>query len=435
MLQPAQNQAPSASLWSHIAAGGAALRHRNFRLFFFGQLISLTGTWMQSLAQQWLVFTLSHSALQLGIVSACQFLPVLFLSLNAGVIVERFPKRTIIVITQVLFLVFSGILGILVLTGTVQLWHVYVIAVIYGIINSFDVPARQAFMVDMVGRDDLLNGIALNSSIFNGARIFGPAIASLLIAHIGIALCFILNSASFIPVIIGLLMMQLTRRSTAINRKGNMAKQINEGLQYIFQHERLWIVFLLVSVVNVFGIPMYVTLMPIFATTVLHSDVSGLGLLNVGLGIGALTSAILLAYLPAGPSRSRLLLAASFLLGLMLIGFSLSRTLFVSAVALSAVGFAVVSINSSGNAIIQEATPDFLRGRVMSVWGLVLIGLTPFGSIFAGSLAQRLGAPTAVVIGSTVCLIAAVYINLRVHRNHSLTIEIEALPAIEEPLD
>jgi MFS family permease len=417
-------------IWRGIAAGGASLRHRNFRLFFWGQLISLIGTWMQSLAQSWLVYTLTHSAFQLGIVNTFQFLPVLLFSLFAGVIVDRFPRRPMIIGTQISFLLLALVLGVLTVSATVQLWQVYVIAALFGTVNAFDVPARQAFMVEMVGREDLLNGIALNSSIFNASRVFGPAIASLVIQEVGTGVCFLLNAASFIAVIVGLFMMHVERRAATTKTARRPLRQIAEGLSYIRQNERVWLVFAMVSVISVFGIPFYTTLLPIFATNVLNAGVGGLGTLSTCVGAGALVGAVLLAYLPPGPARGRLLLGAALGFGVMLGAFGFSPFLLLSGGLLVLVGFCVVSVNSSGNALIQEVTPDYLRGRVMSVWGFALIGLGPFGSFFAGAIAEQFGAPITVAIGGGVCLAAAIFVNARARRHHTWGAAPAAAPGV-----
>jgi MFS family permease len=417
-------------LWRAVATGGAALRHRNFRLFFWGQLISLIGTWMQSLAQSWLVYTLTHSAFQLGVVNTFQFLPVLLFSLFAGLVVDRLPKRGLIIATQISFMALAAVLGVLTVAGVVQVWQVYVIAALYGVVNAFDVPARQAFMVEMVGKEDLLNGIALNSSIFNASRVFGPAIASLVIQVVGTGVCFLLNAASFLAVITGLFMMRVERRAPVAPATRQPFRQIAEGLGYIRRNERVWLVFAMVSVISVFGIPFYTTLLPIFATQVLHAGVGGLGTLSTCVGAGALVGALLLAYLPPGPARGHLLLGAALAFGVLMAGFGFSPLLTVSAAVLVLVGFCVVSVNSSGNAIIQEVTPDHLRGRVMSVWGLSLLGLGPFGSFFAGVIAEQFGAPIAVMSGGGICLAAAVFVNVRARRHHALGAVAMSPPAV-----
>jgi MFS family permease len=409
-------------VWHAIASGGAALRHRNFRLFFIGQLISLVGTWMQSLAQQWLVFTLTHSALQLGIVGAFQYTPVLLVSLFAGVLVDRLPKRALIVATQVLFLLDAAVLGVLVVSGSERIWEVDLIAAIYGTINAFDIPARQAFMVEMVGRDDLLNGIALNSSIFNASRIFGPAIAAELIQVVGTGVCFLINAASYLAVIAGLLMMTIDRAPKSRAALSHPLGQIKDGLSYITHTERVWLVFAVVAAGTIFGVPMYTTLLPIVATSVLHSGVSALGNLSVALGVGAMIGALLLAYLPPGPIRARLLLGASLAFGTLIMVFGLSHVQATSVLLMTGIGFSVVSVNSSGNAIIQEVTPHHLRGRVMSVWGIVIVGMTPIGSVIAGALAQRFGAPSAIVLGGIFCLVIAAFVNVRARRHDVMSV-------------
>lgn len=404
--------------WGAIASGGSALRHRNFRLFFFGQLISLVGTWMQTLAQSWLVYSLSHSPFQLGVVNTFQFAPILLVSLFAGIVVDRFPRRRVVIITQLSFLVLAVTLGVLVLSHQVQIWHVYLIAALSGTVNAFDIPARQAFMIEMVGKEDLLNGIALNSSIFNASRIFGPALAALLIARVDVGVCFLINAASYVAALIGLLMMDLApvARSTMPHRQP--LRQIGEGLSYIRNNERTWLVFVLVAVLNAFGVPMYVTLMPVFATQVLHADVSGLGTLSACVGLGALVGAILLAYIPPGPIRGRIMLSAAIVFSVSLAIFGLSPSLLVSSLLLVIIGYAIVSVNSAGNALVQEHLLDSLRGRVMSVWSLVLLGLGPVGSFIAGTIAEHFGAPLAVLLGGAICLVAAIAMNMRAWRHH-----------------
>jgi MFS family permease len=419
-----------ARVWSAIAAGGAALRHRNFRLFFWGQLISLVGTWMQSLAQSWLVFTLTHSAFQLGVVATFQFLPVFLLSLFAGVAVDRLPKRSLLVATQVSFMILAAVLGVLTVAHIVQVWQVYVIAALFGVVNAFDVPGRQAFMVEMAGKKDLLNAIALNSSIFNASRIFGPAIATLLIAQVGTGPCFILNAVSFIAVIVGLLLMHI-ERIPRIAAKTRPFTQIAEGLGYIASNERIWLVFFMVGVISIFGIPIYTTLAPIIATNVLHAGVNGFGILSTTLGAGALVGALLLAYVPPGPGRGRLHLIAALCYGIAVIAFGFMTSLLPAAILIAVVGFCVVSVNSAGLALIQEVTPNALRGRVMSVWGFTLIGLGPFGSFFAGSLAEVIGPQATIVISAAVCLAAAIYVNIRARRHHSFAAIPITPPTIE----
>lgn len=392
-----------------MARGFIALRHRNFRLFWCGQLISLIGTWMQGLGQQWLVYVLTGSALKLGIVSAFQFLPVLLFSLFGGVVVDRVPKRTLIICTQIASLLLALILGLLTWAGVVQIWHVYLLAFLLGTVNAFDMPARQAFVVEMVGREDLMNAIALNSSIFNGSRVLGPAVGAFIIGAIGIAGCFFLNALSFVAVIIGLFSMNIKPQEAPPPRR-NVLRQIGEGLGYIRSDRRVLLVFLLVSFIAIFGTPTYNTLMPVIADRVLHTGVSGLGTLTSSLALGSMVASIGLAYTNSARQRRFFLTFGALTGASLLIVFSFSRSFALSLLMLAGVGFCIVANNATGNTIIQSYVPDHLRGRVMSVWSLVLVGLAPFGSFFAGSLADSTSAPFTIRIGALIVLAAALVI-------------------------
>src|SRR5256885_3872646 len=286
-----------------------ALRHRNFRLFWFGQLVSLIGTWMQSIGQAWLVLTLTHSALLLGVVGALQFLPVLILALFGGVLADRLPKRSMLLFTQSFALLQAAVLWILVATGHVQIWHVMVLASLLGLTNSLDMPTRQAFVVEMVGREDLPNAIALNSSLFNMARVLGPGLGGLIIATLGVAPLFLLNGMSFIAVLIGLLMIDMTKlhgqdRSLALQHrdvKQGTIKSLREGLVYVFQTPSVLLIIAVVGVISLFGINFNVVL-PLFATDVLHTGATGFGFISSFLGIGSLLSALWLAWNNKKPS-------------------------------------------------------------------------------------------------------------------------------------
>jgi MFS family permease len=396
--------------FQRLTRGFIALRHRNFRLFFTGQLVSLVGTWMQELGQQWLVYVLTGSALNLGIVTAFQFLPVLLFSLLGGVLVDRVPKRQVIIFTQSASLLLALVLGLLTWAGVVQLWHVYLLAFLLGTVNAFDMPARQAFVVEMVGRDDLMNAIALNASIFQGSRVFGPAIGAYIIQFVGIAGCFFLNSLSFVAVLIGLLLMRLPPLERVTQARRNTFSQIGEGLRYIRGDRRVLLVFLLVSFISVFAIPSYTTLMPVVADQVLHVGVTGLGTLTSFLAIGALTAAVSLAYTSTPEQRRFFMIGGAATGSTLLLLFSFSRSFPLSLALLVGVGFCMVANNATGNTIIQSFVPDHLRGRLMSVWSLVLVGLAPFGSFFTGWLAERTSAPLAISVGALICLVAALVI-------------------------
>lgn len=418
---------PPHSILQGLARGFVALRHRNFRLFWCGQLISLIGTWMQSLGQQWLVYVLTGSALKLGIVSTFQFLPVLLFSLLGGVVADRIPKRTLIICTQTTSLLLALALGLLTWAGVVQLWHIYLLAFLLGTVNAFDMPARQAFVVEMVGREDLMNAIALNSSIFNGSRVLGPAIGAYVIQAVGIAGCFFLNALSFVAVIAGLFLMRIKPLAQRPARR-SVLRQIGEGLRYIRHDRRVLLVFLLISFIAVFGIPTYTTLMPIIADQVLHAGVSGLGALSTALGLGSLAAAICLAY-TSNVRQRRLFVTIGPLTGAsLLMVFSFSQSFLLSLTALAGVGFCIVSTNATGNTIIQSYVPDHLRGRVMSVWSFVLQGMAPLGTFFAGSLAEHTSAPLTIRIGALIILLAALII---VPHMHSLAPK--AQPARDTP--
>jgi MFS family permease len=398
------------NLLQNMARGFIALRHRNFRLFFCGQLISLIGTWMQGLGQQWLVYVLTNSALNLGIVSAFQFLPVLLFSLLGGVVVDRVPKRRLIICTQTASMLLALVLGVLTWQHVVQLWHIYLLAFLLGTVNAFDMPARQAFVVEMVGREDLMNAIALNSSIFNGARVLGPAAGAFIINAVGIAGCFFLNALSFVAVIVGLVLMRLPPYEKSRQTRRNPFAQVGEGLRYIRSDRRVLLVFLLVSFISVFAIPMYTTLLPVIADQVLHSGVAGLGTLTSCLALGSVIASFGLAYTRTPEQRRFFITFGAGAGSTLLLLFSFSQNFALSLALLAGVGFCFVASNATGNTIIQSYVPDHLRGRVMSVWSLVLVGLAPFGSFFAGSLAESTNSPLTIRVGALICLAAAIVI-------------------------
>ncbi len=401
---------PPRTIVQRLGRGFVALRHRNFRLFWCGQLVSLVGTWMQGLGQQWLVYVLTGSALNLGIVSAFQFLPVLFFSLPGGVVIDRVPKRTLIICTQTASMLLALALGLLTWAGVVQIWHVYLLAFLLGTVNAFDMPARQAFVVEMVGREDLMNAIALNSSIFNGSRVLGPAAGAFVINLVGIAGCFFLNALSFVGVIIGLFLMRLPPYEGPRQARRSPIGQIGEGLRYIRSDRRVLLVFLLVSFISIFAIPTYTTLMPVIADQVLRVGVTGLGTLTAFLALGSVIASISLAYAHS-PRQLRFFVSFGAASGAaLLLVFSLSHSFSLSLIALAGLGFCIVANNATSNTIIQSYAPDRLRGRVMSVWSFVRVGLMPVGSFFAGALAEHTSALFTIRVGALICLAAAIVI-------------------------
>ena len=391
-----------------------ALRHRNFRLFWFGQLISLVGTWMQSTAQAWLVLELTHSAWWLGVVGALQFLPVLFLALFGGVVADKLPKRTVLLFTQSSAMLLALILWILVATGGVQLWHVLILAALLGLTNSLDMPTRQAFVVEMVGREDLPNAVALNSSLFNMARVLGPGLGGLVIAWLGVAPLFLLNGISFIAVIIGLAMINMRQLHAQVKykalhddtRKPGTFKSLREGLAYVRNTPSVLLVIAVVGIISLFGINFNVVL-PLFATDALHAGPVGFGFISATFGLGSLLSALWLAWGNNRPSMSRLLVGA-MAFGILEALFALSHLYLLSLVLIAGVGFAQIAFSALANTTLQTVTPDHLRGRVMSVYMTVFAGSTPLGNLFIGGLAILFNAPIALLAGASLSLIAAV---------------------------
>lgn len=392
MASPPQTNVP-ASL--RLPSMFRALRHRNYRLFFSGQLVSLTGTWMQSVAQGWLVLRLTDSPALLGLTAAASSLPVLLLSLPAGTIVDRVPKQRLLLLTQVAAMILAVTLAALTLSGLVQAWHVMVLAVLLGVVNAFDAPARQSFTVEMVGKEDLLNAIALNSSIFNAARTVGPAVAGAVVALIGEGPAFALNALSFVFVIAGLLMMRLPP-SVSRGRRGG---QLREGLAYIRGEPRVRVLLMLAGSISFFCF-VHIPLLPVFARDVLGTGAAGLGSLSAASGLGALAAALILAQGGDKLPRGRLLTTAALVYPALMIVFTTMRSLPLAMLLLGLAGWAGVTTMALTNTLIQSIVPDELRGRVMSVFTLLLMGMSPMGGLLAGSLAQLVGSVPLVVAGS-----------------------------------
>jgi MFS family permease len=388
-----------------------ALRHRNFQLFFSGQLISLIGTWMQSIAQSWLVYRLTGSSLLLGAVGFAGQIPVFLIAPIGGTTADRHNRHRVVIGTQVASMLLAFVLAGLTLSGRVQVWHIFVLAALLGVVNAFDIPGRQSFLVDMVGKEDLMNAIALNSSMFNGARIVGPAIAGVLVASIGEGWCFFVNGASYIAVIVGLLMMRVEApRKLAMS--GSHLQHIAEGFRFVKRTSPILTLLLLLGLVSLVAMP-YSVLMPIFADRILHGGARGLGILMGATGIGALLGALTLASRSglSGLGRWIALSCAGF--GVFLILFSFSRHFWLSAALLVPVGYCMMLEMSSSNTLIQAMVPDELRGRVMAVYSMMFMGMAPFGALMAGALADRIGAPITVALGAIACVGGAILFGLR----------------------
>ena len=388
--------------------GLRALNHRDFRLFWTGQLISLVGSWMQTVGQSWLILQLTNSPFKLGLISTLQFFPMLAFSLVAGAITDRLPKRKVIIGTQATLMVLAFILSALAASGHVQFWHVAVLAVLLGLTNTLDVPARQSYVVEMVGKADLMNAIALNSAVFNGARILGPAAAGLLVARFGVAPAFFLNGISFLAVIAALLAIR-TEGLPAPRPRASMGQEIRAGLRYAIRTPVTLFVLSLLLTVSLFVINFGV-LIPLLARQMLHQEAQGFGLLMSSMGAGALAGAVALAFL--GRQRPTLAIftgAGAVLCTATLLVAGVQQFL-PAAAMLAVMGFSQIIFSASANTILQVTTPDELRGRIMSLFALVFAGSTPIGSFFIGLITENLGAPAGFLSAGGLGLLSVVMI-------------------------
>lgn len=410
-VDPAGNGGSASSRQpSRWQAAGRALRHRNFQLFFSGQLISLIGTWMQSVAQSWLVYRLTGSALLLGSVGFASQIPVFLFAPLGGITADRYNRRHIVIGTQVAALLLAFVLAVLTLSGKIQVWHVFVLASLLGVVNAFDIPGRQSFLVDMVGKEDLMNAIALNSSMFNGARVIGPAIAGILVAKIGEGWCFFANAVSYIAVIIGLLMMRVQNPARA--SMASPFEHMMEGFRFVNRTAPIRALLMLLGLVSLVGMP-YVVLMPIFADKILHGGARGLGILMGATGVGALFGALTLAFREGvkGLGRWVALCCAGF--GASLLIFSLSHSFWISVILLLPVGYCMMLQMACSNTLIQVMVPDALRGRVMAVYSMMFMGMAPIGALLGGALADRLGAQVTVAVGGMASVAGAAWFGLQ----------------------
>ncbi len=383
----------------------AALKYPNYRLWFWGQMVSLFGTWMQSTAQGFLVFQLTHSPAYLGYVGFAAGLPSWVFMLYAGVIADRMSRRTLLVITQTCMMVLAFIIAGLTFLGLVQPWHILVLALVLGVANAFDAPARMAFVLEMVEREDLTNAIALNSAMFNSALVVGPAVAGITYAAFGPAWCFTLNGFSFIAVIAALLAMRL-RPQVVARRRASTLTDLKEGLRYVASQPLIRTLISLVGTTALFGM-CFVPLMPAWAVTVLGGNATTNGLLQSARGVGALSGALLIASLGRFRFKGRLLTFGTFAFSIMLLAFAFVRWLPLSLLTLACAGTAYILLLNLANGSVQTLSPDALRGRVMSVYSLIFFGFMPIGALLAGSFAQHFGSPLTVILGALVCLVVA----------------------------
>ncbi len=373
-----------------------SLRHPNYRLWFAGQLISLFGTWMQTTAQGFLVYELTRSSAYLGYVGFAAGVPSWLFTLYGGVVADRIPRRTLLVITQCAMMLLAFTLAFLTFTGRVQPWHIIVLAFLLGTANAFDAPARQSFTIELVGREDLTNAIALNATMFNAATVVGPAVGGIIYALAGAAWCFVVNGVTFLAVITALSLMTLPQLP-APNTQGSALGELRQGLRYVAQTESVRKLIASLGVFALLGIGI-VTLIPAWSVEILGGTAATNGLLLSARGIGALIAGLMIASLGRHQVKGRLLTLGSFAMGLLLFAFSAARLLPLSLLALAGVGWGFMLIVNTINALVQSQVPDALRGRVMGIYTLVFFGMIPVGSLLAGVTASRVGEPATVAL-------------------------------------
>lgn len=410
--EPPKSVAPSRK--QQIGRGFSSLGNYNYRLYWFGQLISLTGTWMQRLAQDWLVLKITNSPFALGTVSMLQFLPITLFSLYGGVIADRFPKRRLLLVTQTVATIQAIAMALLATLGKVQLWEIYVLAMVLGLSNAFDNPARQSFPVELVGREDVGNAVALNSTLFNASRIIGPSLSGITIATIGIAGCFWLNALSFGATIGALILMKPERFYAVPKRpRGSPLKLLTGGLQYAVNTPRVFVLVITMLFIGTFGYN-FLTFLPLLSRFTLHTSALGYGFLFAALGAGSLFAALILGYSRAQSQRTVFVSAAIFTVTLGVLG--LSHLYLVSLVILLLLGAANVVYSASAQTRLQVIVPDELRGRVMSLNTLLFQGTTPVGSLLVGAIAERWNVGLAIDLCSAACAVGLMLAWLYYHR-------------------
>jgi len=385
-----------------------SLQYRNYRLFFSGQSISLIGTWMQRIAMPWLVYHMTGSVLLLGVVGFAGQIPTFLFSPVAGVLTDRWSRYRVLLVTQIVSLVQAGVLAWLCLADVIQIWQIVVLSVILGCVNAFDVPARHSFVIDMVERkEDLGNAIALNSLMFNGARLIGPSIAGVMLASTGEGICFLLNAISYVFVIISLLMMKLHLKESS-RKESRIINELREGLRYTFGFAPIKHLIILLSISSLMGMS-YSVLMPVFAKEILHGGSHTYGFLMGAAGFGALLGALFLASRESVLKLGRIVPASAILFGAGLIGLSFSRIFPLSLALMIFIGLGMMMQTAASNTILQTITDDDKRGRVMSFYTMAIMGTAPFGSLMAGALAKVIGTPITIFAGGISCIIGALF--------------------------
>jgi len=391
--------------------GMPAFRYRNYRLYFSGQIISVVGTWMQATAEAWLVVSILHaSAIQLSLVTILQFAPVLVLGLPAGLLADRFPKRNLLMLTQTVYGLLATAMAILIFTDAIQLWHVYVVALTYGLTSAVDQPTRQAFVSEMVGKEAIMNAVSMNSAVFNTGRVIGPAVAGAVLVAVGPALCFAINAASYLVVLSMLARMRV--KPVIARMRGSAASGLREGLRYVRTTPNVLLPIMLIGIVGVFGMNFNVWV-PLLAAEDFGAGAGTYGALMSAMGIGALSGALSLALFGRRPSRRRMLISATALgVAELILGLiaSIPGPVVVAMIALAAAGFCMSTTSAMANTIVQTTAPDALRGRVMAVYTTIFSGTAPVGALLTGAIADRFSAAVAVGFGGFVAAVAAISI-------------------------
>ncbi|MDE3110661.1 MAG: MFS transporter [Acidobacteriota bacterium] len=385
-----------------------SLKHRNFQLFFSGQLISLVGTWMDTAAEALLVYRLTGSSLLLGTVAFAGQIPISLFAPAGGFVADRFDRRKVVIGTQTASMLLAGALAFLTLSHRVTVNQVIVLAAAMGIVNAFDIPTRQAFLVEMVGREDLMNAIALNSSMFQGARVIGPVVAGIIVYKIGEGWCFFGNSISYVAVIVGLILMRIAPKPRHAEARLPPVEHIREGFRFARNTAPIRAILMLIALVSLVAMP-YSVLMPVFAEDVLRGTARTYGVLMGAVGVGACFGALTLASRRGVNGLGRLVAIACGAFGTFMILFSFSRIYLLSICFLVPMGFSMMTQNASANTLIQVMVPDRLRGRIMSVYSMLFMGMAPVGSLLYGALAERVGAPYTLALGGSIAILGALF--------------------------
>jgi len=383
----------------------SALYTRDFRLFWFGQIISLSGTWMHSVAQSWLVYSMTKSPLYLGLIASLSSLPILLFTLIGGSVADRYPKRRILIITQVLSIIPAFILGVLTYSNLVTIWQVGVIAVFFGTVNAFDIPARQSFLAEVVVRGDITNAIALNSAAFNGARIIGPLVAGFIIANFSMPACFFLNAISFVPVVFALAKIKAGR--TAKSSGKGFIEGIGEGWKFVVRDKPVLYIMSLIAIFSLFGIP-YITLLPVLADQILNAGVKGLSFLISSAGLGSFMAAMIIAFKGEIRSKRMYIPVSAVMFSVAIMAISLSDNFYIAMFLIFFAGWGIVSFLAVSNSFIQQAVPDALRGRVMSLYTLVFLGFAPLGNSAIGFSAHYFGTLQSLRVFAAICIFSSI---------------------------